>query len=94
MDFTQNRIQSLHADQPPTDSPFLTALLNTQLQIWTRDNRVFRGRFLCTDKDRNIVIDEVTEKHLEDGHSRSMGMVMVPAALVARVERPDFGEYI
>ena len=45
-------------------------------------------------QDRNIVIDEVTEKHLEDGHSRSMGMVMVPAALVARVERPDFGEYI
>lgn len=45
-------------------------------------------------QDRNIVIDEVTEKHLEDGNSRSMGMVMVPAALVARVERPDFGEYI
>lgn len=40
------------------------------------------------------MIDEVTEKHLEDGNSRSMGMVMVPAALVARVERPDFGEYI
>lgn len=40
------------------------------------------------------MIDEVTERHLTDGHTRSMGMVMVPAALVDRVERPDLPEYI
>lgn len=39
-------------------------------------------------QDLNIMLNEVSETQ-KDGHSRPMGMVMVPARLVVKVECQD-----
>merc|ERR1712131_225867 len=50
-----------------------------QMKIRITDNRILVGKFLCTDKDQNIILQNTEEFLNEVGESgRLVGMVMVP----------------
>jgi len=50
-----------------------------QMKIQITDNRILVGKFLCTDKDQNIILQNTEEFLNEVGESgRLVGMVMVP----------------
>lgn len=43
------------------DKLFLQALLNRELHITVSDGRIFRGTFMCTDKDGSAILAETHE---------------------------------
>ena len=55
------------------------SLLGQQLLITIQDTRSFMGTFVCTDRDRNIILANADEfRKAEDGEGRYVGMIMIP----------------
>jgi len=56
------------------------SLLGQQLLITIQDTRSFMGTFVCTDRDRNIILANADEfrKAEDEGESRYVGMIMIP----------------
>ncbi|CED83755.1 U1 snRNP component [Phaffia rhodozyma] len=72
------------SDRP--DTPAIQALresLNKTFRISIQDGRTFTGTFICTDKTKNIILDQTTESKPTAGDQgprfeRDVGMVMIP----------------
>jgi len=56
------------------------SLLGQQLLITIQDTRSFMGTFVCTDRDRNIILANADEfrKAEDGGEGRYVGMIMIP----------------
>jgi len=74
---------------PPTNTEAtrrLRALLQTRIRAKLSDGRILYGNFLCTDRDRNLVLGQCEEHRTVDGTDftsaatlrRQLALLMVP----------------
>ena len=56
------------------------AWIGSTMKIKITDNRILIGKFICTDKDSNLILNQTEEFLTEqkDETPRQVGMVMVP----------------
>lgn len=75
---------ALHEPEPISR---IRNLLQRTLRIFISDGRVFIGTFVCTDKERNIILTNTEEFRLgEIQQGRYVGMIMVPWKYIIRTE--------
>lgn len=66
----------------------LKAALGSLFRISIPDGRVFEGRFVCIDRDRNIILQDAEEQRASEGTAskRSVGLVMIPGDMIQTAE--------
>ncbi|KAJ3300666.1 hypothetical protein HK104_008600 [Borealophlyctis nickersoniae] len=75
---------SSHA-QDPIET--LRARLSSRTRISCSDGRTFIGHFMCTDKEKNIVLAGTEEfKH---GERRFVGLIMIPGKYLDKIEMEE-----
>lgn len=52
------------------DKDFLSSLLNRQLHLTVTDGRVFKGTFVCTDRDGSAILSETHEWRSRESRGR------------------------
>ncbi|KAJ8662664.1 hypothetical protein O0I10_001628 [Lichtheimia ornata] len=70
----------------------LRGYLNHKARIAITDGRVFIGTFVCTDKQKNIILAHTTE-YRGDEH-RIVGLVMIPGKHLVKMEIEDLESVI
>ncbi|KAI7852305.1 hypothetical protein BDC45DRAFT_192857 [Circinella umbellata] len=68
----------------------LRSYLNFKTRITITDGRVFIGTFVCTDKQKNIILAQ-TKEFRGDEH-RMVGLVMIPGKHLVKVETEDLDD--
>jgi len=67
------------SSSPPTEAPAIAALratLNKSYRISMSDGRTFEGAFICTDREKNIILQDAVETSAgENKIEREVGMV-------------------
>lgn len=60
----------------------VTALLDAPLRVTLTDGRILVGQFTCFDKQKNVLLTEVSEYRQQEGGvlggRRNLGIVLVP----------------
>ncbi|KAL7416810.1 hypothetical protein BDY24DRAFT_412298 [Mrakia frigida] len=76
----------------------LRATLNQAYRLWISDGRMFEGAFLCTDREKNVILQDAVETSspLAAGGKkkvqREVGMVMIPWKWVVKAEIEETDE--
>lgn len=79
---------------------FLESLLNRQLHFTVSDGRIFKGTFVCTDKDGSAILSDTYEHRGSEselvtcfpvidecsGDKRYVGLVVLPGKHIKQVE--------
>ncbi|KAG2219971.1 hypothetical protein INT45_002185 [Circinella minor] len=68
----------------------LRSYLNFKTRITITDGRIFIGTFVCTDKQKNIILTQ-TKEFRGDEH-RMVGLVMIPGKHLVKVETEDLDD--
>ncbi|KAL1936230.1 hypothetical protein VTP01DRAFT_364 [Rhizomucor pusillus] len=65
----------------------LRSYLNFKARITISDGRVFIGTFVCTDKEKNIILAHTEE--FRGDEKRLVGLVMIPGKHLVKAETED-----
>ncbi|CAH7666533.1 hypothetical protein PPACK8108_LOCUS888, partial [Phakopsora pachyrhizi] len=55
----------------------LSQLIGHQLIVRVSDQRLFKGRFVCIDRQTNLVLDQAHESGLRNRPPRDVGLIMI-----------------
>lgn len=83
----------MNSSSPARPEPFsitrLRDTLNRTFRVCISDGRIFVGTFVCTDKEKNIILtntDEFRVGQADVSEGRYVGMVMIPWRHIVKVE--------
>ncbi|RUS30493.1 hypothetical protein BC938DRAFT_479309 [Jimgerdemannia flammicorona] len=65
----------------------LRSYLNLKARVHASDGRVFLGTFVCTDKERNVILAHTEE--FSGQEKRQVGLVMIPGKHLVKIEIED-----
>ena len=74
----------------------LRSWLNKILKVELSDGRTLIGTFLCTDKDRNVILGSCTETCKDNNKGgrpdppRNLGLAMVPGKHIVSIHLDDY----
>jgi len=73
------------------EEKWLYGLLGSEMKILITDQRVLLGQFICTDKERNVILqgasEYMSEEEIDSGTvGRSIGLAMVPGKHIVKME--------
>ncbi|ORY90499.1 hypothetical protein BCR43DRAFT_499400 [Syncephalastrum racemosum] len=71
----------------PDNVKELRSCLNFKARVHISDGRVFIGTFVCTDKQKNIILAHTEE--FRGREQRLVGLVMIPGKHLVKIETED-----
>ncbi|GAO49092.1 hypothetical protein SAICODRAFT_7546 [Saitoella complicata NRRL Y-17804] len=65
----------------------LQSWLNKKTRVHASDGRIFDGKFVCVDRDQNVILADTDEYRIEKPEEkRFMGLVVVPGKHITKFE--------